>query len=139
MKFQQLMSRAGVPLLAVILVAMAYRSYGWSGVVVAASLMVMWALLHFNRLMQVLKRAAKRPIGYLDSAVMFNAKLKPGVTLMHVVAMTRALGELKSVKDQQPEVYRWTDGSGSCVTCEFSGGKLVKWQLVRPAATEDTP
>jgi hypothetical protein len=139
MKFQQLMSRAGAPLLAAILVAMAYRSYGWSGVAVAASLMVMWALLHFNRLMQVLKRAANRPIGYLDSAVMLNAKLKPGVTLMHVVAMTRALGESKSVEDQQPEVYRWTDGSASYVTCEFLGGKLVKWELVRPAATEDTP
>jgi hypothetical protein len=139
MKFQQLMSRTGAPLLAAILVAMAYRSYGWSGVAVAASLMVMWALLHFNRLMQVLKRAANRPIGYLDSAVMLNAKLKPGVTLMHVVAMTRALGESKSVEDQQPEVYRWTDGSASYVTCEFLGGKLVKWELVRPAATEDTP
>ena len=139
MKFQQLMSRIGVPVLAIILVAMAYRSYGWSGVAVAASLMVMWALLHFNRLMQVLKRAARRPIGYLDSAVMLNAKLKPGVTLMHVVAMTRALGELKSVKDRQPEVYRWTDGSASYVTCEFLGGKLAKWALVRPEATEDTP
>ena len=139
MKFQQLMSRIGVPLLAVLLVAMAYRSYGWSGVAVAASLMVMWALLHFNRLMHVLKRAAKRPIGYLDSAVMLNAKLRPGVTLMHVVAMTKALGELKSVKDQQPELYRWTDGSESYVTCEFAGGKLVKWALVRPEADDDTP
>lgn len=139
MKFQQFKSRVGVPLLALILVAMAYRSYGWNGVAVAASLMVMWALLHFNRLMQVLKRAARRPIGYVDSAVMLNAKLKPGVTLMHVVAMTKALGELKSVKDRQPEVYRWTDGSESHVTCEFFGGKLVKWQLVRPEVTEDTP
>ncbi len=139
MKFQQLMYRARVPLLGVVLLVMAYRSYGWSGVAVAVSLMVMWALLHFNRLMQVLKRAAKRPIGYLDSAVMFNAGLKAGMTLMHVLAMTRALGELKSVNDQQPEVYRWTDGSGSYVTCEFLGGKLVKWELVRPAATEDTP
>ena len=133
------MSRIGVPLLVVILVAMAYRSYGWSGVAVAASLMVMWALLHINRLMQVLKRAAKRPIGYLDSAVMLNAKLKRGVTLMHVVAMTKALGELKSVKDQQPEFYRWTDGSDSYVTCEFMGGRLVKWELVRPEAGADTP
>ena len=53
--------------------------------------------------------------------------------------MTRALGELKSVKDQQPEVYRWTDGSESYVSCEFLAGKLVKWALVRPEATEDTP
>ena len=97
----------------------------------------LWLLLHFTRMMQVLKRAAKRPIGYVDSAVMLNAKLKPGVTLLHVVAMTRSLGELKSVKDQQPEQYRWTDGTESQVTCEFRGGKLVRWDLVRPAPVEN--
>ena len=139
MNFQQLFSRVGVPVLGVILVAMAYRSYGWKGVAVAATLLVMWALLHFNRLMQVLKRAANRPIGYVDSAVMLNAKLKPGVTLMHVIAMTKALGELLSVKDRQPELYRWTDGTQSHVTCEFLGGKLVKWELVRPEPEDDTP
>ena len=118
-------------------VALAYRSYGWAGVAVVVTALAMWLLLHFNRMMQVLKRAAKRPIGYVDSAVMLNAKLKPGVTLLHVVAMTRALGELKSVKDQQPELYRWTDGTESHVTCEFLGGKLVKWEKVRPVPVEN--
>ena len=65
------------------------------------------------------------------------ATLKPGVTLLHVVAMTKALGELRSVKDQQPELYRWTDGSESHVTCEFFGGKLVKWEMVRPVPVEN--
>ena len=139
MKFQQLLSRVGVPLLGVALVAIAYRSYGWKGVGVAASLMAMWALLHFNRLMQVLKRAANRPIGYVDSAVMLNAKLKPGMTLLHVVAMTRALGEPKSEKGRQPELYRWTDGSDSFVDCTFTGGKLAKWEMLRPGTTGDTP
>ena len=137
MKFQQLLSRVGVPALGIALVAMAYRSYGWPGVGVVASGLVMWALLHFNRMVQVLKRAANRPIGPVDSAVMLNAKLRPGVTLLHVVAMTRALGELQSPKDTQPEVYRWTDGSLSHVTCEFGGGKLQKWNLVRPGASSD--
>ena len=118
-------------------VALAYRSYGWAGVAVVVTALAMWLLLHFNRMMQVLKRAAKRPIGYVDSAVMLNAKLKPGVTLLHVVAMTRALGELKSGKDQQPELYRWTDGTESHVTCEFLGGKLVKWEMVRPVPVEN--
>ncbi|MDD5334653.1 MAG: glycerate kinase, partial [Rhodoferax sp.] len=86
----------------------------------------------FTRVMQVLKRAANRPIGYVDSAVMLNAKLKPGVTLLHVVALTKALGELKSVKDVQPESYRWTDGTESYVNCEFHHGKLKKWELMRP-------
>ena len=134
MKFQQLLSRVGVPVLGIALVAMAYRSYGWAGVAVVASGLVMWALLHFNRMVQVLKRAANRPIGHVDSAVMLNAKLRPGVTLLHVVAMTRALGELQSPKDTQPEVYRWTDGSDSHVDCEFQGGKLTRWELIRPAS-----
>jgi hypothetical protein len=94
-------------------------------------------LLHFTRLMRVLQRAAKRPIGYVDSAVMLNAKLKPGVTLLHVIAMTRALGELLTPKDTQPELYRWTDGSESNVSCEFLHGKLVKWELSRPAQSDE--
>ena len=134
MKFQQILFRVGIPLLGVALVAIAYRSYGWAGVAVVVTAMVMWGLLHFTRMMQVLKRAANRPIGYVDSAVMLNAKLRPGVTLLHVIAMTRALGELKSVKDEQPELFRWTDGTQSHVTAEFLGGRLVKWDLVRPAS-----
>ena len=139
MRFQQFLLRVGVPLLGAALVALAYRSYGWAGVAVVLTAIVMWALLHFNRLLQVLKRAANRPVGYVDSAVMLNAKLRPGATLLHVVAMTRALGELLSAKDAQPEVFRWTDGTRSHVTCEFVGGKLLKWGLVRPEPGADTP
>jgi hypothetical protein len=126
-----------VPIASVILVVAAYRVYGWGGVAVTVGALVMWLLLHFNRMMQVLKRAANRPIGYVDSAVMLNAKLRPGVTLLHVLAMTRALGELLSPKDTQPELFRWTDGSHSSVTCEFLQGKLVKWELNRPAQSDD--
>jgi hypothetical protein len=81
---------------------------------------------------QVLKRAANRPIGHVDSAVMLNAKLRGGMTLMHVIAMTRALGALQSPKDTQPEIFRWTDGSASHVTCTFAGGKLTQHELTRP-------
>ena len=63
---------------------------------------------------------------------MLNARLAEGVNLMHVVAMTQALGELLSPEGADPEVYRWTDGTQSHVTCEFRHGKLVKWMLVRP-------
>ena len=114
----------------------AYTYYKWTGVALVASGLVTWALLHFSRMMQVLKRAADRPIGYVGSAVMLNAKLKPGATLLHVVAMTKALGELLSPKDEQPEIYRWTDGSQSHVTCEFMNGKLKKWTLLRPEQPE---
>ena len=122
------------PVLGVLLVAWAYHAYGWPGVALAGGAIVMWMLLHFTRLMRVLQGAAQRPIGYCDSAVMLNARLRPGVNLLHVVAMTRAIGEQLSEKDAQPEVYRWTDGGASHVTCEFARGKLVKWALHRPEA-----
>ena len=133
MQFQRVL----VPIAGVAIVTLAYRMYGWAGVAAAVTGLVMWLLLHLTRMMQVLKRAANRPIGYVDSAVMLNARLKPGVSLMHVVAMTRALGELQTVKDAQPEIYRWTDGSMSTVDAEFNGGRLVRWQLTRPQAAGD--
>ena len=67
---------------------------------------------------------------------MLNAKLKPGMTLLHVIAMTRALGVQQSPKDEQPEVFVWTDGSLSNVSCTFVGGKLSHHELFRPQATE---
>ena len=121
-----------MPVLGAVLVASAWHLYGWGGVAIAVGGIVMWVLLHFTRLTHVLSRASGRPVGYVASAVMLNAKLKPGVNLLHVMAMTQALGERLSPGGAQPEIYRWTDGGASSVTCEFAGGRLVKWTLARP-------
>jgi hypothetical protein len=123
-----------VPLGAVVLLALAYRSYGWLGVAGAVGALVMWMLLHFTRMLQIMQRAAKRPKGYVDSAVMLNAKLRKGMTLLHVVAMTRALGEPVTALGAQAEIFRWTDGSASSVDCTFGGGRLQTWHLTRPGA-----
>lgn len=133
MKFQKIV----LPILGVVVVAIGYRAYGWQGVAFAVTGIVMWMLLHFTRLMKVMQRAAERPIGHCDSAVMLNAKLRPGVNLLHVVALTRSIGEDRGVKGEQPEVFRWTDNGGSHVTCEFADGKLARWKLERPAAEPD--
>ncbi len=122
-------------LMATALVA-AYQFYSWQGLVMVGTGLVFWLLLHFNRTMQVLKRAANRPIGYVDSAVMLNAKLNSGATLLHVIALTKSLGEQQSPKDAQPEVFRWTDGTQSHVTCTFVDGKLSAWVLWRPDQIE---
>ncbi len=133
------MSRVGVPVMGVALVAFAYQTYGWGGVAIAVGALVMWMLLHFSRMLAVMRRASGRPIGHVGSAVMLNAKLKTGMTLLHVVAMAHAFGELLSEKGRQPEVFRWTDNGDSHVTCEFSGGKLVKWEMVRPPEPAPAP
>jgi hypothetical protein len=119
-------------------VAVAYQKYGWPGVVAVSGAIVMWMLLHFTRMLTVLKRAANQPMGYVASAVMLNAKLKKGVTLLHTLALTRSLGLLQTEKDAQPEIYRWQDTGGSHVTCTFMDGKLQSWELYRPPVIEET-
>ncbi len=121
-----------VPFGLIVLVIVAYNSAGWPGVAAVVGGIIMWILLHFTRLMSIMKKASQRPIGYVDSAVMLNAKLKPKVPLVHVVAMTRSLGQRLSEEGLDPEIYRWTDGTQSHVTCEFQGGRLMKWELQRP-------
>ena len=127
-----------VPVGMVGLLVFGFLAYGWPGVAAVGGGLVMWALLHFTRLMNVMKKAANRPIGYVSSAVMLNARLSPGDNTMRVIAMTQSLGEPLSVADAQPEIYRWTDGTQSHVTCEFIHGRLQKWTLERPQAQEST-
>jgi hypothetical protein len=123
---------------ALLVLGMAWQHYRWLGVAFVVTLAVMWILLHFSRALQVLKRATDRPVGHVASAVMLNAKLQAGASLLHVIALTKSLGLLQSDKDAQPEVFRWTDTGQSHVTCEFVGGKLSTWVLVRPTPDEPT-
>lgn len=118
-------------LLGAVTLALGWRAYGWAGVAGVASAWVLWALLHVTRMMQVLQRAARRPVGYVDSAVMLNARLRPGLSLLHVLALTRSLGERLSGPDEQPEVFGWSDAGQSRVRCEFRGGRLAAWSLTR--------
>ena len=128
MNFTRILTLAAIAILTV----GAWQAFGWPGIALAVGGIVMWVLLHFTRMVTILKKAADRPIGHVASAVMLHAKLRKGVTLMHVIAMTRSLGQLQTPKDTQPEVFTWTDTSESVVTCTFVGGKLTEWTLVRP-------
>lgn len=127
------LQRIFVPILGALLVVAGWRAYGWAGLLAVAGGLVMWGLLHLTRITRILGRTSDRPVGYVGSAVMLNAKLKPGVNLLHVIAMTQALGERLSAEGEQPEIYRWTDGGASSVTVEFAKGKAVKWTLLRPS------
>ena len=121
-----------IPIGVVLFVAGAWQQYQWAGVAVASGAVVMWILLHFTRMVTVLSRAANRPVGHVGSAVMLNAKLKKGVNLMHVIAMTKSLGERLSAENAQPEIFKWTDEGESFVTCTFKDGKLIQWDMTRP-------
>ena len=89
---------------AVLLGAGAWRAGGWAGLGLLGSGLVLWFLLYYTRLLTVMKRASNRPIGHIGSAVMLNAKLRPRLPLLHVLALTQSLGERLSAAEAQPEV-----------------------------------
>ena len=117
--------------LAVLGIAAGYIGWGWPGVVLGITVLAFWLLLQFSRSLRVLKKAAGKPIGHVDSAVMLHSKLKSGMTLMQVLTLTRSLGTKLS---ETPERWGWADPGGARVNLQFDGGKLQSWDLVRDDA-----
>ena len=121
--------------LAAVMLLAGWQQYGWQGVVFAASAIVFWLLLQFNKAVRVMRQAGSAPVGYIESAVMLNAKLKAGMTMMQVVVLTRSLG--RKLDEGEGETYRWTDPGGSHVTVVLRRGKVVSWALWRPDEPAD--
>ena len=109
--------------LAALLLALGWQLYGWQGMLAAFSAIVFWLLLQFNRTVRVMKNAGAAPVGHVDSAVMLNARLRPGMTLLQVVALTKSLGRKVDV---QGEVWAWEDPGASRVTLHFENGRLAR-------------
>jgi hypothetical protein len=120
-------------LLAAVGIGAGWFAYGWRGVIAMITVVAFWLLLQFNRAVRVMKNASGAPVGHIESAVMFNAKLRPGMTLIQVVTQTKSLGQHLS---DTPETWAWTDEGGSGVTLVFEATKLSRWTLTRP---EETP
>ena len=106
-----------------------WRVYDWPGLALAASATVFWLLLQFNRAVRVMKNAAARPVASIPNAVMFNAWLRPGLTMLQVVTRTKSLGRKIGGSDDD---WVWSDEGGSSVRLHFERGRLVRWQLERP-------
>lgn len=113
-----------------------FRAYGFGGLVLGAGGLVMWALLQWTRMLHTLKRAAGRPVGSVDNAVMLQSRLHTGMTLLHVTGLAQALGkQLQQSSDSAQgswETFAWADAGNSVVHCHFDNGRLVRWELVRP-------
>jgi len=118
---------------AVLLLAWAYGRYGGLGVAGALGALVMCALVFLSRFIKIMRLAAQRPVGHVESAVMLNARLHQGVPLLRVIAMTGALGQAMTEPGAEPELFRWTDASLASVECEFVAGRLHHWTLLRPS------
>ncbi len=125
--------------LALATVAFGWMNFGWQGVVLAVTVVVFWLLLQFSRALRVMKQAAAAPMGQVPSAVMFNTKLRSDMTMMHVLPLTRSLGQRidSPAANHQTESWRWADEGGSYVTLTFVRGKLDHWHLHRPTQAGD--
>jgi hypothetical protein len=122
-------------LLAVAAVAAGYVGWGWRGVALALTVIVFWLLLQFSRALRVMRNAAARPKGAVESAVMFNAKLQPGLRLAQIMALTGSFGDKAG---EAPETYRWRDAGGDEVLVELdAAGRLARWALKRADAAQD--
>jgi hypothetical protein len=147
--------------MALVALAAGWRGYGLPGIALAVSVIVFWLLIQFNRSVNVMRNAAGSPIGYIDSAVMLNAKLRKGLPMIQVVTLTKSLGR-RIAEDPEPpqrsasataqrrwlglapfrhncagasvrrETWSWADASGSDVTLVFAKGRCTSWTLNRP-------
>jgi uncharacterized protein (DUF58 family) len=114
--------------LAVLAIAIGYVQYGWQGAVLGITMVVFWLLLQFSKAMRIMRGASQAPVGRVDSAVMLHSKLRPGMRLLEILPLTRALG--RKVADD-PETFEWADASGAVVRVELVGGRCRRWSLQR--------
>jgi hypothetical protein len=115
--------------LVAVFVALAWQQYGWQGVLFALTVVVFWLLLQFSRTVRAMRLAGQAPVGHVDSAVMLNAKLRPGMTMLQVIGLTKSLGRKLDAGDDD---WAWSDEGGSTVRLHFTGGKLARFELDRP-------
>ena len=125
--------------LAVAALAAGYWSYGWRGLVLALTVIAFWLLLQFSRTLRVLRTAAQSPLGHVDNAVMFNARLSAGLRLPEVISMTRSLGRTAGdPAEGGREVFVWRDSGGDEVELTFVNGRCTQWFMRRNGAAAVT-
>ncbi len=116
-------------LLAAVFAFATWRGYGLPGLAFAATAIVFWLLLTFNRAVRVMKNAGASPVAQVPSAVMFYASLRNGMTMLQVVSTTKSLGRKLG---EGGDDWTWSDDGGNVATLHFERGRLARWQLRRP-------
>lgn len=115
--------------------AAGWFSYGWKGLVLGITAITFWMLLQFSRTLRVMRDAGKAPLGRVGSAVMLHSRLRKGMTLLQILALTGSLGERVDPQgDGTDECWRWTDEGAATVTVDLQAGRLRRWKLERPTA-----
>ena len=80
-----------------------------------------------------MKNAAASPVGHVDSAVMFNAGLARGMTMLQIVTKTKSRGRKVEGSDDD---WRWSDAGGASVVLHFEKARLAHWRIERAPGTD---
>lgn len=127
---------------ALLLTAVAWRTQGWAGVAMVASTVFFLMLMQFHRAMSVLRRAGAAPLGLIPSAVMLNARLKPGMSLVQLVQLAGSLGRPRPEGDdvdRGEQSLAWHDPGEAEVVVRLRRGKVVDWRFSRPPGADGAP
>lgn len=105
--------------------------FGWQGVILAFSGVILYLLLQFTQLMRVMRTANEAPMGHVSSAIMLQSRLHAGMKLIDLIKLCKSLG-VKVADD----TYRWTDAGGDAVDVVLHKSVVVRWSLVRATASD---
>jgi hypothetical protein len=102
-------------------------AHGWEGLTIAVCLSAGWAWWQFQREQRLIKEAAARPAGQIESVVVMQAHLAHGMQMPEVVALAGCLGKKYSAQDE----WQWVDGTGNEIVVTFRRSVVVRWAVAR--------
>jgi len=116
-----------------------WKSYGWQGLLLALLMSSFWVLLHFTKLMRLLRAAANRPLGAVDDVRVLQGRLKLGMPMHEVVRQSACLGKREAgASDGTSEDFVWHDPQGRTLHLRFDHGRLRRIER-RDAPAADQP
>jgi hypothetical protein len=86
-------------------------------------------VLQFDRSLRVMRNAGASPIGRIDAAAMLNARLRAGLPMPRVLALTKSLGRHVT---SRADICAWSDEGLAEVVVTFERGRCKRWALNRP-------
>jgi hypothetical protein len=103
-------------------------SFGWSGLVLAVTVLTFWAILQFNRASRQLRNVADRPKGMVDSVVTLQSKLGHGMAMAEVLEISHSLGQRVNERGNE---WLWRDSYGNQIVVTFRRGVVERWSATR--------